>query len=562
MIGLLGKCFYSKSSDFESLYEWASYPARYKILEAGEYTIDKTLNIVGSEILFEGLVTLNVTKQINAIKIGVNSLTEVCTLNEAIQRGSTKIKGSFVNIHNGDLLAIWNPQDYSYSSFREYYRQGEFAVVGKVSSDMISLDGGIIDSYPNGSKVYKIETTNDIRMSGKIEINYPKDNSSAGYSANSIGLLLSQLRRAVITGLSISASNAAYCVLAKKCFSLTGENVEFKQQTDAPSTSLGLDYAFAVSNCQHIRIDGRFSAERHAVTHGGNAEPASIVNRFCHFSGEFLTTGKGSVGAADWHGNTEMCSFSGYAQGSIAGGFRNKFSGFLDSIPNVPDWPLLLGSECKGMDFDYSNVRITSAGNPRVSNRGVIDFGGNTLALGVDTVNSGVLNLSGCMIDAPFAEQVITIRNRGSKSPYWLDLSNTIVQGAVKSQAVRVIPVEGNSPVTINMTGFDLSAGMEIKTKADTNLIGLSLKTKVAAVLPKGQSSISVPILFDIAYPDKPKTLSFVQVEQSGSSDLTLFLTCPESLMDGNRLTVRIHTVGTDLPEDDILSVWMLEMGW
>ena len=88
----------------------------------------------------------------------------------------------------GDLVAIWDDTDYSYSSYRSYYYKGEYLTVFTVSGATVTFSDGFYDDYGSTTaKFYKVETVKvqlkdfDIRGLGTtpafygVFIDYGKD---------------------------------------------------------------------------------------------------------------------------------------------------------------------------------------------------------------------------------------------------------------------------------------------------------------------------------------------------------------------------------------------------
>lgn len=482
---LTGNTAYSK--DFSSLYEWAAFPAENKVFNAGEYDLPTQLNIVASNITIEGKVIINSATGISPILIGANTRTVIFTLTERLNQGIDFIYLPGVNLKEEDYIVLYNPIDYSYSSYRAYYRQGEARKIRQIINGVFYLDSGLRDSYPAGTQVIYMETRT-VRVSGQLEINYPLLSGEDEYNAESNGLRLSQLINSDISNLSVVVKQGARAIYMSRCISINGQNVNAEQSlVNAPT--LGLDYGLAITNCQDVNIDGRFSSERHGCCVTGASSVGAIVNRNIHISGEVLTTGRGVQNAADWHGNTEYCSYSGYLQGINVGGQYNTIlpNTVVSFITDHPERASVLGAECKSIQHSLSKLTINNpVGNPRLTGRGVIDFGGNTnTAFGAYTITDGTLDISDTVINAPNAAIGTFIYNRGSMANYNINARSIKINGVSSGQSIIVTEVASAKPASsIDLTGFYQTEGMNID---------ISSKTQVYGVMKIGKVSIKSP---------------------------------------------------------------------
>lgn len=497
-----------RSDQFSTIQEWASHPAKNKILAGGTYTLDSTLSVDCESLIAEGVVTINASGSFVAMYFGTNQRDLLTTINSGISKGITSL--SVDGVQEGDTLCFYNPSDFSWSGYRNYYRSGEFVKVVRYSNGTAYFNGGTKAAYPSGTQVYKLKTKK-VSVSGTFVFNFPS------YGKNAMAMQFEQVADGNFDNLVVTSHTAPYAVQFKRCFNLAGKGMRITQRS--PSVSFGLEYACYICNSQNIDFEGIFCAERHAVTVTGNDEICGIVNRFISVNasggGAIMTTGQGGVAAADWHGNTEKCRYGGYIQGLACGGSKNSASGaHIDHIPNNPAWPNILATELKSIEFDLSNIHVTGVGDPSSVNRGCIDFGGNSTAFGTNTVDPGTLNLSGAVIDSP-ASVLIEIRNRGSVAAHTVNLNGVTANAESGKYTVRIAPVGevGISPSDVYMAGFKMPAGSisQINNLSSVNVHGVSKKGRTSITIPSGSSSAELTIPFDSTVLGAPKSVQFNQ---------------------------------------------------
>lgn len=485
----------SRSDQFSSLEEWAAYPAKKKVFVGGEYTINSTLYIQCEQLDTEGKVKINPTSEFVALHFGNNNRSLLTTLTSTITKGLTSLTVSGVN--EGDVLCIWNPADYSWSGYRDYYRQGEFVKVIRYESGVAYFAGGINDTYPEGTRIYKIQM-DKCSVRGEYDINFPT------YSANALGMQIEQVSDSDLNGLKLLAKNTPYALQLKRCMNVSGDIGYAIQKSSQTS---GLDYGLYLLNCQSCKINGLFCAERHGSTMTGNGDECSIVNRFNRITGTILTTGQGGVAAADFHANCEKCSYGGYMQGLVISGHKNGApNSHIDSVPNTPLWPTIIASDCKSLDFDLSNTHITGSGDPESTNRGCIDIGGNSDAMSDKTTLQGTLNLSNAVIDSP-ATFILNVRNRGSLTKHDINLTGITINGTAGKRAIRISSITGSDPGSVMLAGISITSGMQIDIPTASKKPGLTLSGQASVTVKNGSSNGSTPVTFPWIMPGAPASI-------------------------------------------------------
>ncbi|HEK1039920.1 TPA: hypothetical protein SMQ30_002911 [Proteus mirabilis] len=509
------------SDDFDTLKEWAEFPAEKKVFVSGSYVLDETLNIQCDEFSTDGTVTINCTKPMIAIKFGSDEYLATKYTSTPIYSGGNKISiGDASNIEKGMVFFLHDQRDYSFSKFRSYYRQGEAVRASRVNEGVIYIDGSAIGNYPTGSTVVFPSMQKKI-INGDINVNFPVESGEHQYSANSLGVLITHLIDSNISGLKVTVKQGAYSVIMRECVNVFGSNVVAIQSLANPPTR-GLDYGLNIANCQNLSIDGYFSSERHGVCHSGNGY---IVNRFCHVSGEVRTSGRGGAAAADWHGNTEHCSFSGYMNGISLGGDNNSIisGSIIDAIPEKENTPSVYCSEIKGINFNISNCDIKNYGNPETTSNAVIDFGGNKADIDQDN-KGGLINLSGSRVISPNAKHVLKIRNRGlvGKRKISVNLSDVTVIAENAVRPIWIDAISGDLPFSVNAMNISLDTPTE-STNVISTLISSTgnQESGIADIkLVKGDKSANHTIELNSNFINPISILMSVSEPNAGGSDV------------------------------------------
>lgn len=421
------------SSSFASLEEWAAYPARNKVMASGVYNISSTLN-VECDILFFDEVEVISSGNFPLISVGSEERTVIGQLTSSARSNDTIIKlTSAIGISSGDVILIYDPTDGGYEPSRVYYRNGEAAIVSKVDGNDVYLSGGLYadyDSNTEGGIQIILPKMKSMKLSGNLSVEHPN------YNANCVSLLALQLRDSDLGGLRVSSRNGIAAVILRRCFNVYGSGLSLLQRIDQDETTLGLDYALQLANCQGVELSGIFSSERHAATTTGTDAIGCIVNRGNNITGTFLTSGKGGMCAADWHGNTEHCKYGGRMQGLTIGGNNNGLipGSIVEDVPiykgRNSDVPAINFREITGFNFDLRGLRLKSKNTPSTVFKGVIDCGSTGDFMPSTMKTGGNLRLSGSEFDCADSQVALKIRNGSNTHGFSIDLSGVDIVNA------------------------------------------------------------------------------------------------------------------------------------
>jgi len=313
-------------------------------------------------------------------------LTQLPVLSTDIKKGDQTLTfTSPPSISPNDWLTIYNPNDFSWSGHRNYYRAGEYVQVQKVDANVVTIQGSSRDSYTaEDVVVYQIATPAKINISG-ISIQGPTVTGQQVY-----GL---RLKHIVDSSIESVSSTASYYGIGLS----TGINVTFTncRASDDLLATFGGDYGLTIGNSQSVKvIGGTFVAGRHAIAVGGSGFIGNVVNRDIKIIGATLIT-TGGVQAADCHGNSENITFQNCTiQGGLIlrGDKCNAFDNYITSR-NV-NQPTITFGEMKGGNFTISRNLIEA--NANSPSRGCFfDMGGNSIKdLNAGTRDGGIITIS------------------------------------------------------------------------------------------------------------------------------------------------------------------------
>lgn len=430
-------------------------------------------------------------------------------INSPIKRGSGYIVlPDHHDVESGDTLFLYNPNDFSFSPHRYYYRQGEAVFVSAIQNKTAILSGAIIDEYPEGCMLIKPKLKK-MKITGNYKITYPKINGTHSYSPDAVGLLAEQLIDSDLTGLSITLIQGSQAFILRRSVNCFGSGLHNSQAIDGPST-LGLDSGLGIANCQGVYLSGIFSGERHGCSISGTGAIGGIVTRFCSIGGEILSTGRDSKLSADWHGNTEYCNYYGRMNGVTAGGNHNSVlpNSLIESLSD-PDGtnsnePTIGFREINGTDFKFSNIRLVSNNTPSKSFKGVVDLGSISSQLNNDVKEGGCLDFSGTTFVCKETEHALKLRSDNFNLRWGVNLTNAIIS----SSGVRPIwiqPTKGEPTNYIMLTGtkFPDNANELYLTSLPGSSYGIIHSGSITIDMkgmPTNQGIVSLPHVFPSDY--------------------------------------------------------------
>ncbi len=404
-------------------------------IPAGVYAISQGVSVTtdlhiegdgDSSILnFNGTVTGD-----SALKVS-GSLTAL----PALSVSSIKNSNSFVFVNppdvvSGDTIVVYNP---TYSGFREVYRAGEWCEVSGVSGNTATISHPLYDTYSASAvNMYKMVSPSVSLRNFKI----------TGTSVENL-ITITLCHKPVVENVTGYLENNSV-LMFDRCVKAAAINLNLYNKGDG-----GDDYGLSIANSQHVQvIGGNYYARRHSTTTGGSGEIACVPCRDIKFIGLTIKNDINSgVFSADMHGNTED---SVYEDCSIYGGgtWQGKNNRYVNcTISDMLTHQTIYSSEIKGGTFILENCNLIVTGDPSGNGRGIIDIGGNSLAVTNNTVEPSTFVVKNCKVSAPNATAITTLvlfKNQGGTRDV-----NFEIDGILGTS----IPAFGQILYTTNLSG-------------------------------------------------------------------------------------------------------------
>ena len=284
------------------------------------------------------------------------------------------------SVVRGDIIALYNPTDSSWSDFRTYYRAGEFCRVAAVSGNVVTIQGSLCDDYTAASlDIYKLTGAS---------CNGFKDFSIKGWAstANQVtGISLQDSFNTHFENVRITGCSYAQVSLSK-CHTISMRDCYFEEDF---SSDFSGDYGAVIANSTNVYISGGyFSASRHAIAMGGGDVAPGVPNRYIYIHNATICS-TGSAPAADIHGNSEYVTYDACI---IDGGIKpagDHVKITNNHIRGRASGDEVFGfSELRGCNIYISGNTIENEYVP--SSRGMfIDIGGNSNDITAGTTKGG-----------------------------------------------------------------------------------------------------------------------------------------------------------------------------
>lgn len=375
------------ADDTAALRALAAAPAGRKRIPSGTYKVNLSAGSIefqpGDLVEGDGDTTIidasgNVTST-NVLSVR-GTMSALPNLSATATKGSVQITfASAPNVAPGDVILIYNPADYSWSTWRPMYCAGEYCRVHSVSGNTVKLMAPLWDSYVNTSvSVYKMNGASTKFRDFRIK-QAPTQNA---------GLFMEYIDRPIVD--NVLANGSTYCGIEIA----RSVDIDIRGGGFQASTPTDDEYGVCISNCHGGRVDGTFYGGRHAVAVGGGVTLGSVSVRDITFTCPIMGN-NAPIGAQDLHGNSEGCTFIGgtFSNGGILAGANHKFIGCTFK-GNLNSGVALYGGEIVGGNFIFDSCVFETYANPNVGGYGILDFS----QFSVNTTRSVNLFFTDCFI--------------------------------------------------------------------------------------------------------------------------------------------------------------------
>lgn len=486
-----------------------SMPGRYKFVTPYAGTTDFDV-----EALCEG-VEFDLTAIASGTCIGNSgSLTQIANVNPGftINQGRNLLTlASAPAVSVGDWICIYNPADFSYSGWRNYYRAGEWKQVLSVSGNSITTTEPFYASYAAAD--VQAHRLNSVRSRlANVRLLGGTGNKQLAIFSLVAGAIFDRVHA---EGANYSAYGFDRCV----------RGVVYDPQI----RNLGAgtdDYGVVASNSQHVKIHrGSIYGKRHAVAQGGLDAVGGVPCRDIRTYDAILRNDpEQNVGAADFHGNVEESSFERCTiyGGVKFGGGDNNFC--IDSTVYAPGGEVQANAigwvaywaEVRGGRSGFRNSRLITTRDPQPSNQGILSING-TGASGVDarTVLPFIPTVKDCSIYArgmSSATRVLLFINRGATVEFNPEIDGLRLDVDALSSILYTSLASGtaaSSGVIVDRV-FGAPAGTLLHNAGGATYRDFKHRLQKQDGVWQGTSAVNTvvsasPITFPLAYPRNPR---------------------------------------------------------
>lgn len=274
-----------------------------------------------------------------------------------LQAGRNSV--SFLSAHGlsqGDVFVLYNTQDYSWSSHRDYYHDGcMFKVDTVTNATTVKTYGVAPDTYTSANFVaYKLVGQGV----------YIKDITLRPSASTATVLLWVDGHVGVdVSGVVIEKGASYTGIEIWRCF-------DVRISGCSGELSGGDSYPITISNSQKVTISAcELYSARHCIALGGRTGPAGVPTRDVLLTHCNLYNASSSgIGAADVHGNCENIHYSNCYFNSCANvaGANVKYSNCVimgrDPVA-YPDGNCVYGSEVVKGVFEFEDCRFVTYGD-------------------------------------------------------------------------------------------------------------------------------------------------------------------------------------------------------
>lgn len=340
----------ASSDDFPSLQDALNSGETVITIPNGNYVFDSQINVSShslSSIRGDGNVVLDFSNLIGGVGLEVDGgLVEISPPTISPKAGSNKIIfPSNTALSKGDIVILWNPEDFSLNKYRNYYRDGFMAKIAKVDeSGEVTIFGPVPRCNLSSVRAFKFSTTNPFSIEG-LKIIPPQGGTGVAIRCRS-SVYLSQ---------SLSASDGGYAgIELDRCF-------DVKIDVTSAYSNYEDAYPIILSNSQNFFINGyNGRSTKHSIGVGGGSALGSVPVRDGIVSNCILENdGISGIGAADSHGNAVNISYNNCIIKSAAniGGRDIRFkSCTIYARSGILDGSTIYGAEVSGGVFSFTDI--------------------------------------------------------------------------------------------------------------------------------------------------------------------------------------------------------------
>ncbi|KNE28171.1 phage tailspike polysaccharide lyase family protein [Achromobacter spanius] len=502
------------ADDTEALQALADAPIGFKRIPAGTYRVTNTIQFQpGDTVVGDGRNTVIApdptgwgTKSVMAVS---GELVAMPNLAANVAQGSANLTAaSAPNFASGDVGLIFHPSDSSFSTWRTYYKAGEFFRVSSVTGTAISTMGVTYAPYAFANVVvYKLVGKSTVFRD--FHIQQP--------STQNVGLRVSLIDGPIIS--NVTTGGSTYCgIEIDRCYDIRVESTVFQA-----SPAVDDEYGLLISNSQGGVINGSFYGGRHAVAFGGGSGVGCVSCRGITVTAANMG-GSGNIGSHDLHGNTEDIRFFGgtFANGGTLAGKNHTFNG-CRFMGNRNSGIALYGGEIVGGTHHFVDCHFESTIiNPNAAGFGLLDF----TQLSANVTQLTYIKFNNCTFYAPSGcTYVVAAALTGTPNDISLMFdSPSVVFAPSVTQFLRISKSSGAGRFDTlqikDITGMPgTGASYVVSASGSPAVLHYRMPTQTGSApvtISTGASAASTTVTFPVAYPKTPAIVSSLTLNTVG----------------------------------------------
>jgi hypothetical protein len=525
------------TDDTDALRRWAAYTCATKRLLAKAYLYTETIDEYTLDCTYEGVKGQSFLVCESTANGGVYTLagSVFATATDPTQlpdlHASVPIAPSSTNIdlassiaandlQPGDIVIVYNPTDYSYSGFRDYYRDGEMFEVKEIDTGTAGAD----------TRIYTTTRARGTFDPGDVDVYFFRGQGVTIRGINFVGPpegTAEALRLRLLSGVVLedvaaemdSAAVGATSAQIDRCFNVNGSVVGNSRGGDGTNDQ----YTWIISNCTRVRLRTTGDSTWHHLAIGGNegndvGTLAAVPNRDITIHDSVLDSLGTAAPGSDIHGNSERVLFDKCViqNGAVVGGKDIIYRDCYIQGGEFASGACVYGAEMRGGQYLFDGCVFETTGDPSAISRGVIDFGGNSTAFGVESEQDAKIEFRNCVarIDSA-ATFIIRMANESTTDAIDIDVDMRIEGAASASSLLRyggVASVAKASAVTIRncdglRTGATLLAIDGAASPIDSNtVLRMPVQSGVTTMATANgvAATVATKVDFKWIYPDVP----------------------------------------------------------
>lgn len=396
--------------------------ATWVYVPAGTYFVNQELSVPdGTKLVGDGPQTTVITFdgatgtfQDGCLSVRGSGLSKVSELSSAVSVSDENINlSSTSNLSQGDIIAILDTRDGSYTGYRTQYKKGEFHEVHGVSDSTVELQDAILerDGYPVNTNVavYQLQNPPSVHIEGLHIEGRGGINNNTTHTVD-----IRDAAHITIQDCLVTNSRDKSLDLARVYDATISDTTCRKLILD---NGLGTSYALSLRSSQNIRIEGcNFVGDRRGLNTGaGGALTTHLVVRNILVSNTRIRNNRNGRSSVGIHGAAELVNVDGCrCDGMTLGGDRIKVSDC--HIDGQPRGSCVRVREASGPNYQIHDCELFSNTDPPTNRARFVDMGGNAGDLDSNAKFGGTFSIKDCQMETPVSDDGfsgVKVFNRG-----------------------------------------------------------------------------------------------------------------------------------------------------